>query len=244
MREVAYQHIQKKIATRALRAGDPVSELPIAKELGISRTPTREAIRQLVAEGILEEVPGRGVLVVKLDVRDIEEIYDIREALEVQAAARIARQNVGVVELKNLRKIADEMLELARALQRSGRERLDAKEMNRFEAADIGFHTYMLQIAGNRRSLKLAGAMRTLVRIVAMRRLGHGQEELRRIHKDHLEIISAIEAGDPDRAAAMASAHIRASQQSRLEQFIQRERESTLPHDMNAFIQQIQADLG
>jgi len=127
MREVAYQHIQKKIATRTFRAGDPVSELPVANELGISRTPTREAIRQLVAEGILEEVTGRGVLVVKLDVRDIEEIYDVREALEVQAVTRIARQVVGAVELKNLRKVADEMLSLTQALQRSGRDRLDAK---------------------------------------------------------------------------------------------------------------------
>jgi len=244
MREVAYQHIQKKIATRTFRAGDPVSELPVANELGISRTPTREAIRQLVAEGILEEVTGRGVLVVKLDVRDIEEIYDVREALEVQAVTRIARQVVGAVELKNLRKVADEMLSLTQALQRSGRDRLDAKEMTRFEAADIGFHTYLLQIAGNRRSMKIVAAMRTLIRIVAMRRVGHGLEELRRIHQDHVDIIAALEAGDPARAAAVASAHVRASQQARLEQFIQRERESSLPQDIGAFIQQIQADLG
>jgi len=244
MREVAYQHIQKKIATRTFRAGDPVSELPVANELGISRTPTREAIRQLVAEGILEEVAGRGVLVVKLDVRDIEEIYDVREALEVQAVTRIARQVVGAVELKNLRKVADEMLSLTQALQRSGRDRLDPKEMTRFEAADIGFHTYLLQIAGNRRSMKIVAAMRTLIRIVAMRRVGHGLEELRRIHQDHVDIIAALEAGDPARAAAVASAHVRASQQARLEQFIQRERESSLPQDIGAFIQQIQADLG
>jgi DNA-binding GntR family transcriptional regulator len=244
MREVAYQHIQRKIATRTFRAGDPVSELPVAKELGISRTPTREAIRQLVAEGILEEVAGRGVLVVKLDVRDIEEIYEVREALEVQAVARMARQVVGAVELKNLRKVADEMLNLTQALQKSGRDRLDAKEMTRFEAADIGFHTYLLQIAGNRRSMKIVAAMRTLIRIVAMRRVGHGLEELRRIHQDHVDIIAALEAGDPARAAAVASGHVRASQQARLEQFIQRERESSLPQDIGAFIQQIQADLG
>ena len=61
-REVAYHHIQRKISTRALRAGEPVSDVAISKELGISRTPAREAIRQLVSEGLLESVPGRGVV--------------------------------------------------------------------------------------------------------------------------------------------------------------------------------------
>jgi len=116
--------------------------------------------------------------------------------------------------------------------------------MTRFEAADIGFHTYLLQIAGSRRSLKIVDAMRTLILIMPMRRVGHGLEELRRIHQDHVDIIAALEAGDPARAAAVASAHVRASQQARLEQFIQRERESSLPQDIGAFIQQIQADLG
>ena len=243
MREVAYLHIQRKIASRSLRAGEPVSELPVAKELGISRTPTREAIRQLVAEGILEEVPGRGVLVVKLDVRDIAEIFEVREALEVQAAERVARQVVGPVELNNLRKVADEMLELAQGLQRSGRERLDSKEMIRFEAADIGFHTYLLQIAGNRHSLKIVSGLRALIRIVASRRVGHAQEDLLRIHKDHSDVIAAIEAADPARAAAVISAHIRSSQKERLEQFVQRERESALPQDMTTFMRQIQAEL-
>ena len=53
MREVAYHHIQRKISMRQLRAGEPVSDVAISKELGISRTPAREAIRQLVSEGLL-----------------------------------------------------------------------------------------------------------------------------------------------------------------------------------------------
>ncbi|MEO8592873.1 MAG: GntR family transcriptional regulator [Candidatus Solibacter sp.] len=244
MREVAYLHIHKKIASRSLRAGDPVSEVAIAKELGISRTPTREAIRQLVAEGILEESPGRGVIVVNLDVRDICELYEVREALEVYAVDKIARQLLGPVELNNLRQVAGEIRELAEGLQRSGAEFLDADEMMHFEAADIGFHTYLIQIAGNRRSLKMVKGLRALIRMVAMRRVGHRADDLLRIYQDHSDIVDAIEARDPARATAVLSAHIRTSQQLRLEQFVQREREAALPHDMRAFLHQIQAELG
>ena len=90
MREVAYHHIQRKISTRELRAGEPVSDVTISKELGISRTPAREAIRQLVSEGLLESVPGRGVVVITLDRDDIRELFEMREALEGLAARTVA----------------------------------------------------------------------------------------------------------------------------------------------------------
>ena len=243
MRELAYLHIQKKIASRVLRAGTPVSELPIARELGISRTPTREAIRQLVAEGLLEEVPGRGVVVVTLERHDIEEIYEVRKALEVEAARKAAERSAGPMELQNLRKVADEVERLIQDLKRSGKESLDPKQMSRFEAADIGFHIYLMQIAGNTRSLTLVKQLRSLIRIFAMRRTGHSLELLNRIHKDHCDLIAAIEARDPERAAAVSSAHIQAGHLARLEQFDQRERESALPQDVSAFIDEIQADM-
>src|SRR6185295_11122537 len=77
MREVAYHHIQRKISTRELRAGEAVSDVTISKELGISRTPAREAIRQLVSEGLLESRTGRGVVVITLDREDIRELFEI-----------------------------------------------------------------------------------------------------------------------------------------------------------------------
>ena len=242
MREVAYVHIQKKIASRALRAGSPVSEVPIARELGISRTPTREAIRQLVTEGLLEQVLGGGVVVVTLERRDIVEIYELRKALEVQAVEAAARRLAGT-ELQNLRQIADEVPHLIQELRASGREDLDEKQMDRFEAADIGFHTYIMQAAGNQRSLRIVGSLRSLIRIFAMRRAGHDIESLTRIHGDHCELIEAIEASDAARAASVATAHIEASQRARLEQFDQREREAALPHDIPAFLDRIRAEL-
>ncbi len=244
MREIAYQHIGKKIASRILRAGDPVSELPIANELGISRTPTREAVRQLVAEGLLEEVPGRGVVVVTLERRDIVEIYEVRKALEVQAVQMAARHLAGSADhLKNLRQVAERMESLIKELERSGQQKLDFVQSSRFEAADIGFHSYLMQAAGNRRIMKLTTGLRSLVRIFAMHKTGHTLETVKRVHGDHCDVIAAIEAGDPVRAAGMLAAHIETGELERLKQFDQREQEAGLPQDIPAFLDRIQAQL-
>ena len=106
MREVAYHHIQAKISKRALRAGEPVSDVGISKELGISRTPAREAIRQLVSEGLLESVPGRGVVVITLDRNDIRELFEMREALEGLAARTVASSGSHGGDVRNLRTAA------------------------------------------------------------------------------------------------------------------------------------------
>ena len=91
MREVAYHHIQRKISiARVARRTNPFPMSRISKELGISRTPAREAIRQLVSEGLLESVPGRGVVVITLDRDDIRELFEMREALEGLAARTVA----------------------------------------------------------------------------------------------------------------------------------------------------------
>src|SRR5262249_11400151 len=82
-RERAYLYIQRKIGSGELPGGGAVSELALAKEIGISRTPIRESIGQLIAEGLLEQSPNRGVVVVQMRRSDIVDLYELREALEV-----------------------------------------------------------------------------------------------------------------------------------------------------------------
>jgi DNA-binding GntR family transcriptional regulator len=243
MREVAYFHIQRKISTRQLRAGSPVSDVAIANELGISRTPAREATRQLVAEGLLEAVPGRGLVVVTLDRGDIDDLYEMREALEVKAVKNVALHLAGTAEIKNLRKVAQKMSGLIEELEKTPNAVLDENQMARFEVADLAFHTYLMTIAGNQRSLKMVSGIRLLMRIFAARRSGHDLVALRRIYKDHLDVIEGIEAGDAERAAGVLSNHINNSWRDRLEQFNRREREASLPHNIDAFLEAIQADI-
>lgn len=228
MRELAYAYIQRKIASREFRAGAPVSELPIAKELGISRTPTREALRQLITEGLLEELPGRGAVVARLSRADIVEVYDLREALELHAIRKLAEQSLPPADLAMLQKVSDEVLVLIDELDRSGKPTLDEQQMERFESSDIGFHMALLRLAGNRRSLKAVMQARQLIRIFARRRCGHDRASLEQIYRHHHEIVQAIALKKPDEAAAIISRHIQNSKQERLEQFEQWERDAAL----------------
>ncbi len=228
MRELAYAHIQRKIASRELPAGAPVSELPIANELKISRTPTREALRQLITEGLLEELPGRGAVVARLEREDIVELYDLREALELHAVRALASKINTAEDLGSLQRVTDELLQLINELDRSKASVLDDDQMQRFESADIGFHIALLRMAGNRRSLKVANQARQLIRIFAMRRGGHDRESLERIYRNHYDIVRAIALRKPEEACAVVSEHIQNSRRERLEQYEQWERSAAL----------------
>jgi DNA-binding GntR family transcriptional regulator len=243
MREVAYHHIERKISRRELRAGEPVSDVTISKELGISRTPAREAIRQLVSEGLLESVAGRGVVVITLGRDDIRELFEMREALEGQAARTIATRTPSAGEIRDLRSVASALTALIKELEASRKPALDDKQMERFEVADLAFHTYIMKLAGNRRSLKVLAGLRQLIRIFAARRGGHSLSTLKQINRDHQDLIGSIQAGDPQAAAECVHRHIAKSHKSRLEEFDQREREAALPTDVDAFMAQIRAEL-
>ena len=90
IRERAYLHIQQLLLSGKLEAGSSVSEQMLAKDLGSSRTPIREAMNQLAAEGLLEPSPNGGMIVTQLGREDIIELYELREALEVYAVGKDA----------------------------------------------------------------------------------------------------------------------------------------------------------
>jgi len=127
VREKAYLLIQRKIASGELRAGSAISELALARELGSSRTPIREAIGQLVAEGLLDQTPNRGAVVKKLTRQDIVDLFELREALEVYAVAKAARQAPRVTDIERLQSLADEILPLQEELKRSKAKTLEAR---------------------------------------------------------------------------------------------------------------------
>ena len=244
MREIAYIHIQRKIASRHLRAGAPVSDVAIANELGISRTPAREAMRQLASEGLLDTVPGRGLVVVTLERSDINDLYEMREVLEVRAARNVAQQPGGAQGLRNLRQVSQEMNILIKELEKSRKPLLDEGQMLRFEGADLAFHTYLMSLAGNRRSLKTVNGIQRLIRIFAVRRSGHDLTALKRVHQGHMDVIAAVETGDAEGAAMAISKHITASWRERLDQFERREREAAVPNNIQGFLEKIHAELG
>lgn len=224
----AYLLIQRKIASGELAAGSLISELALAKELGSSRTPIREAAGQLLAEGLLEMSPGGGIVVTQLTRQGIVDLYELREALEVFAVGRAAQMVMRLADRQRLESLIEETQVLVKELKASGKKELSPEQMRRFSVSDLGFHALLIRMAANVRILKVVNDTRLMIRIFGIQRNGHKREELEQIYKQHREILQAVVDQDPEQAQKLLSAHIQASARERLESFDHWEREVSL----------------
>jgi len=231
----AYLYIQKKIAARELSAGSAISEVALAAELGLSRTPVHEALRQLLGEGLLEEDTNGGIVVVRQSRQDFVEFYELRSVLEEHAVSKIARRPLAGKDLERLQTIAGEIRVLRNQLVKSAKKKLDDSQMRRFEMADISFHAFVMSIAENMAALKVFNKVRYLIRIFAARHTGHNAEALARVHNEHVEMIHAMADGDVVKAVRIISQHIQTSQQERLKEYSYWEHEALMRNQIQDF---------
>jgi DNA-binding GntR family transcriptional regulator len=236
IRERAYLHIQKLLLSGKLAAGSSVSEQMLAKDLGSSRTPVREAMNQLAAEGLLEQSPNGGMVVAQLGREDIIELYELREALEVYAAGKIARTPLRPVDRDRLQSLVEELSVFRKELEQSGSEALDEAQMNRLLACDLGFHALLMSLAFNSRMQKSMNEARLLISVFAIRRAGHDREALAKIQKYHQNILDALIKQDKEAAMRELSEHIQESQRERVNDYDQWRRETSMRQSMPAFL--------
>jgi len=222
LRERAYHHLLHKLTSGELAAGSLLSEPSLARELHMSRTPIREAIRQLATEGIVESVPRYGTVVRVPNRQELAELFDIREALESYAVAQAAEATADG-DLALLRRLCDEMRAVEQELRTSGRPALDASQLRRFLAADITFHLVLLRAAGNQRMAKIVADGRLFLRIFSTQRQVHDLRVLTSAHGFHRRILQAIEQHDPEHARRRMIEHIRLSKKQALASFDRRQ---------------------
>ncbi|HEY0832405.1 MAG TPA: GntR family transcriptional regulator [Azospirillum sp.] len=201
-RETAYQALRAGIIGGRYPAGSPLREITLAAEIGVSRTPIREALRRLDAEGLVDLVPNYGATVCAWTPRDFEEIFELRALLESHAAARAATR-ITAAGIEALAELCDGM----DAAAQGGRpDRLD-------RIADLNdrFHKGLLSAAESRR---LADLLASLVEMPLVLRTYHrySEDELRRSLGHHREIVAALRAGDGVWAASVMRAHVLAAQ--------------------------------
>jgi DNA-binding GntR family transcriptional regulator len=228
IREKAYLHIQKLIANGTLAAGGGISELLLAKELQSSRAPIREAMHRLAAEGLLEQNPSGGMVVAQLTRDDVIELYELREALEVFAVGKTARAPMASSDKQRLQHLVDEIGALRHELEKSGCGALDARQMERFIACDLGFHALLISMANNSRLHKIVNETRLLIRIFAIYREGHDRDSLKNIQRYHQKILDSVVKQQPEAAMAGLAEHIQASQRERLNEYDRWKRETSL----------------
>ena len=193
--------------TRELAPGASISHRALAKEMGVSFTPVREAIGQLTSEGLLECHPNRGTYVSELSRQDLAELYDIREAQESHAVAKVAGR-LSELELAEMERQTDEMAAVAEAVRQSGSPVWDVELADRWVVADAAFHLAVLQAAGNRRALKIVSELRVMAQIFGQRKQERPQDDLDVICEQHRAIVAALREGDADVARHSMAEHL------------------------------------
>src|SRR5690606_31788629 len=131
----AYQFLREKLIAGELNPGSRLSDLALAKEIGMSRTPVREAINQLASEDLVELVPHNGAFVKVPDEREVEELYDLRQLLETFAVERAAAQ-IGAENLQRLESLIESMDEIIAELAVLGEEKPPAEIRRRWVMTD------------------------------------------------------------------------------------------------------------
>jgi len=196
-----YTELRRRILTLDLAPGSRLKETELAEQLQVSRTPLREAIKLLLAEDLLEQLPAGGVVVPRLTVRDIEELYTCRAALEAIQAADAARK-VTPADLIVLNSILERNALLVRRAD-------DAMELGH------AFHEHIGVIADNTWANRLHEPVDG--HMSRYRKLTNSTQE-RREHalQEHLAIYAALSARNAQRASKLARDHVLAARDQAL----------------------------
>jgi DNA-binding GntR family transcriptional regulator len=209
LKETAYRHIRSKLLTRELKPGSPLSHRALAKEIGVSFTPVRDAISQLTLEGLLETHPKRGTTVADIGRDDLAELYDVREALECHGVAK-PDARFREADFEELERQTAQMEEVAAEVDKTGGQSWTAEQSDRFMVADASFHVTLLRGAGNRKAIRIVNDLRVMTRI-----FGHRNREdlpagdLNVVCREHREIIEALRENDGARARDVLGEHLR-----------------------------------
>jgi len=200
----AYDHIRDKLMVGELAAGCRLSNRALAREIGISIIPVREAISQLVSEGLLEHKPRVGTFVVEPSRQEIAELCELREALEAYAASRAA-ERISDGELAEMQRCCDAMDVILEEVAQSG---WDSARSDRWRLADAGFHLALLRAAGNRRTLKTVSDLRVMTYVFGHRDDARSLGDPVRACKEHQQILEAVRRRDPVGAREVMSMHL------------------------------------
>jgi DNA-binding GntR family transcriptional regulator len=194
--QLVYGELRERILNLRLEPGTRLHEAELAAELAVSRTPLREALRMLLAEDLVEQLPTGGMLVRRLDLQDMRELYSVRAALE-GLAVREACRRLGEVDLEALGRLVEQMRLLVdhpAELTRLGEE----------------FHARIAAIAGNRRCEQLLRQLHGHMR--RYHALSSRREPRRRAAlEDHRALFEALRARDPDAAEQTVRDHVLAA---------------------------------
>ncbi|BAS26249.1 GntR family transcriptional regulator [Limnochorda pilosa] len=204
--QLVYDALVSAILDGRLPQGSWLRELRLAEDLGVSSTPVREALTRLINDGLAEHLPGRGVRVVRLDRRDIAEVYDLRAALEC-LAVRLCVASRSPEDVSRLSRLLEEMNEVRRR-----------GKIAEYRRRHMEWHGVIMAIAGNHRLQEAFARIQLHVDLLVSTTVD-APGEPDRSAREHQEILREIAAGNAHQAETLMYAHIQSAKDELLEKY-------------------------
>jgi DNA-binding GntR family transcriptional regulator len=188
-----YSILKEMIVNHRFRPGVRLNVEQLTKQIGVSRTPVWEAVQRLIQEGLLKSIPNRGVFMSELTPEMAIELYTVRGILE-GLAARLAVQNI---DDKTLERMAKSLEDQRRVIEKN--------DLIGYSRLSFDFHWIVIESSGNQILKELLELIRNKMRPITM----HIEPILLQLYKEHLEILEALKARDPDKAELIFKKHNR-----------------------------------
>lgn len=204
LREIVSDALRQAIRDGILPPGERLMEIPLAEELGVSRTPIREAIRILKQEGLIVMIPRRGTYVADMSLKDVTEVFELRSILE-ELAAELAAERITNEEIEALEQ---HLVEIGNYMNENN--------LDKVVQADILFHEILYKASRNDRLVEMINNLREQTlrfRTLSMSQTGR----LAKTWDEHRQLVEAISDRDVERARQIARIHMEESEKTLLE---------------------------
>jgi len=202
--KMAYEAIRKSILSGQWKIGELYNEKAIAADLEISRTPVREALLELASQDLIIFLPRRGLMVNRFTRRDVDEIFEVRKAIELAAVEKITVASPPF-----------DLFEIEEALL-SQRKAAKQKDYLAFMEADRLFHTSFSELTSNRRLIAILDNIRDMIHVMGAKALALEGRALKVI-EEHQTIFEAVKKGDIEEARRAMAYHLEQSKEAVVE---------------------------
>jgi DNA-binding GntR family transcriptional regulator len=219
LREVVSETLRQAIKDGILKPGERLMEIQLADELGVSRTPIREAIRRLELEGFVVMVPRRGTYVADISLKDIAQVFEIRGALEELAAGLAAER------------ITDEELETLERMMVEINEYIEQGAFDKIVDTDVRFHDVLYHASRNTRLVDILNNLREQMlrfRSISM----HYPGRLAATWEEHRQMVESIANHNSTMARRVAKKHMENSEKTLLKGMSKDEKSAQMVHDL------------
>ena len=195
LRDVVFETMRDAIITQVLKPGERLMEIQLADEMGVSRTPVREAIRKLELEGLVVMAPRKGAKVASITERDLNDVLEVRKGMEVLAISLACKRITG------------EELEKLESIERSFQSLIESGNLTELAEMDVKFHDTIYQATNNQRLVQLLNNLREQMYRYRMEYLKDIAVR-RTLAEEHKAICEALRGRDESKAQNYVSVHI------------------------------------